>query len=213
MMGQGMFFYDSQTSTLYLSISNQDTDPNPANHVVTIRNGTSIDADLSVASDASFITIQNIQIRNSNNVGISIIGENVTINNCVVDQAGVDGILIEGPGTIIANSSVTNSGDNNINSEANVVITNNLLQASFIYGCLQTDLYGTSILGTNLNMNCQGACVVSSNRIDSAGYIGISMGGTGCNVWRNWVSKACLVADDCGLVYWWGETTGGHLIQ
>lgn len=153
--------------------------------------------------NATGVTINGVQVVGSAAVGIySMNGNAVTIQNCDIRNCGTFGVYVwNSPKLTLYNNTVTDCLNNGIyirnNGTSGVTVTDNTLQR-----------IGTVPgLGTSGDLSYKGLFVsandvlITRNRVDSVGYIGIEFNGNNVQVLDNLVSNFCFVKDDGGGIY------------
>jgi len=166
------------------------------------------------ASGVSYISVMNISFIGSNSDALNFNnnGNNnnnhITVENCSISKAGVDGISEGGSYTNIENNTLTDINNTALNLSDNCsnasVINNTLKRVGLIPGMTQTNSVG-SLCSTGPNS------LIQYNRIDSSGYIGIRFRGMNTIVKNNFVNHSCLIKDDGGGIYTWGAEKGRQI--
>ena len=193
----GSWYYDSEGGYIYLWMPDSS---NPALH--NIRG--SVRQCVDIGSN-SYVTLENISIKGSNDRGItSSTGANyITIDKCEISYSTDAGIrLADGTdGHIFTGNSVSYSGtdgikttnSDNVTASYNTVTDSGMLSYIGLGGFDQQEGVGISIQGST-----DGTTYISHNVITNCGYSGIMGSGT---VEYNYVDGVCLTIDDGGGFY------------
>ncbi|HEY5463276.1 MAG TPA: right-handed parallel beta-helix repeat-containing protein, partial [Hanamia sp.] len=164
------------------------------------------------ASGVSYISVMNLSFIGSNSDALNFNnnGNNnnnhITVENCSISKAGIDGISAGGSYTNIENNTLTDINNTALNlcSSNASVINNTLKRVGLIPGMTQTNSVG-SLCATGPNS------LIQYNSIDSSGYIGIRFRGMNTIVKNNFLNHSCLIKDDGGGIYTWGTETGRQI--
>ena len=151
----------------------------------------------------SFITLDNISIQGANSYAIAVWdnANNVTVQNCVIDFSGINGITAN----FMNRFSLTGSTINHTNNNALYlapVCTNASIKANTVKNAGLIPGLGLSNNQTHEGLIIDGrGSVVQYNTFDSIGYVGIAITRDSVTVINNLVSNYAMITDDCGGIY------------
>jgi hypothetical protein len=195
----GEWYYDPNTQIISLYSSQG----NPENNLVEV---TVYSKGINITG--SYITIQNIQIEKTLNVGLY--GENtshLTILNTNIIDSGENGIQVDGSGNDIY---LENDSIHKVNN--NAVMINDFSNFTFRSNSVKyiglTPGRGRSGDGQYFGLqysadNSGGISVIEKCRFDSLGYVGIDFRCSNITVKENIVSNYDMIKDDGGGIYTW----------
>lgn len=191
------WYYDAAAKKMYLYAS----DFNPNDKQIEIAS-----QDYVLRMDSkSYVTFQNLQFNNSNKCNVYITnGSNLTITDCEVNNAGVNGVIIYNvPYTVFLGNLVQDVNNNGVNILGNYaqVTSNTVKRIALRQG-----------MGSSGNGNYNGVTVTSYNglvqynTLDSIGYNGLSYGRDLIRIMNNTIRNVCMVKDDGGAIYSWNNS-------
>ena len=191
----GEWYHDVNNSKLYIYFGSTD----PSTKTVKIA---TINNLVSCGSGADYITITNLSFAGSIKEAIWIHwqNDNFSIMNCVVNYAGLDGIVLSGATGTITNCNISNCNRVGILS----YITNSLITDNTIKNI------GTIVGQGNIGLIYQGGiylysnnCLVQNNIIENTGYNGIylSQNVTTALIKNNYIVNTCINLSDQGSIY------------
>lgn len=207
----GEWFFDPRSKKLFLYARKGDK---PGNHRIEINM-----VDVGLALDkANFVTIEELTFDRQRVSGIQVKRSgNIRLRRCVVKDAGVNGIEIDGCASPkVTYCQVIGSNNNGVewNENANGVFVENSIRRTGIHpgrGLGGNGNYiGLRISGESPRL---GKSLFRFNSIDSTGYIGIDFRTGATLIKNNQVSNFCLVKDDGAGIYTWGNSKGGNIIE
>ena len=161
-------------------------------------------------SNASYITIQNLNLTGANSYAIwgyqhlmsgnHLVG--VLIQQCNISFTGICSVSIEADNLTFINNIIDNSNGSGLvfDYSTNLTVENNLLRSIGINkGMTQTNGWESamSIAGTS-------NALIMYNTITKVGYDGINFSGTGtvkANIQNNFIDTFCTVLNDGGGIY------------
>ena len=192
----GEWYYNPANKTIRLF----DNQNNPNNQLLT---ATAFNEGVNL-TNASFITVRNLQITQTISTGLLISGgSNFVLSNNSITNSGEDGISIIGSGnTVLAENNIISDANSNgfyIGPYQNFTFRGNTLQRiGLIPG------RGKSGDGTYsaLQSLCSNNTLIENNVVDNVGYNGIAVV-TNATVRYNQVSNFCLTKSDGGGIYTW----------
>ncbi len=206
----GEWYYDAVTQM----ISIYSTQGNPGNNTIEV---TAHSKGINISG--SHITIQNVQIEKTLNVGLY--GQyisNLIILNTNVIHSGEDGIHIEGEGSDIY---MENDSIHQVNN--NAVVVNNFSNFTFTRNSVKyvglSPGRGKSGDGQYFALqyaadNTNGESLIENCRFDSLGYVGIDFRCSNILVKENIVSNYDMIKDDGGGIYTWnGQSPANTFIN
>lgn len=191
----GEWYHDSSNGRFYIYFGSDNT----SSHVVRIA---TINYLLSASSGEDFIAIENISFIGSIKDAVSLRwqNDNITISNCNVSFAGLDGIELAGTNGIILGNNISNCNSAGIMSYvSNGLIAENVIRNSGIIegqgGIGQ--LYRGAIVLYRDNVK------VTDNSIENAGWNGIDIENPVLTavVKNNYIKNVCINAVDQGATY------------
>ena len=165
-------------------------------------------------NNKNYITIDNIAFTGANSSALSSAGTHLTVTNCDISYAGVDGVQINSTSSYadVEYNNISECNNSGIASygagENNIIIKYNIIKKSgLIPGTTQKNFYSYGAI------NCSGNySLVQYNQIDSSGYCGILFNGTNTKILNNFVNNSCIVKDDGGGIYTSGSQSSGREI-
>lgn len=183
------WFYDKAAGYLYL-IATGGVNPNTVTVEASVRKYC-IYANLHI----DYIIIQDIEVSKCKDHGIEMYGSDyITIRNCRINNTPLFGIRING----LYNTIQNNFFEDNLGSAVTGVINNGLVKDNVINRTGIIPGYGQSGWGyIALQLNVCQNTTIESNRIDSTGYVGISVA-KNCLVQKNIIDYSCLLLNDGG---------------
>ncbi|QGY43909.1 T9SS type A sorting domain-containing protein [Maribellus comscasis] len=191
----GEWYYDSGNNTVYLWSPGGDS---PDNYIVrgsTLKYGVNLNGN-------DYITIENINIRDSYDKGIYGSGSNdITVNSCDINYIEQYGIYI----TSAKNSEITNNIISNINRNgiwvysANSLVEGNSISNIGLFESFHKLANGQQV-GTAI-MSRANDCTINYNTIEKSGYCGINFWGKNTMVKYNYINNAMYVQSDGGAIY------------
>jgi parallel beta-helix repeat protein len=196
---EGEWYYDPNTQI----ISIYSAEENPGNNTV---EATVYSKGINITG--SFVTIQNIQIEKTLNVGLyGQNNSNLIILNTNIINSGEDGILIEGSGSdiYIENDSIHKVNNNAIvvNDFSNFTFRkNNVKHIGLAPGRGKSgdgQYFGLQYSASNID----GISVIEDCIFDSLGYVGIDFRCSNITVKKNIVANYDMIKDDGGGIYTW----------
>lgn len=198
----GEWYYDANVNKLYLWTPNGDS---PSNYLI---EGSVYDYGILI-NGKSYVTVNGLSI-----IGHSIYGITAqnTVSNIIIDGNTI--LYPDGRGIDI-DIPILNSNNNIINNNiiiganhfgivingSNTVISNNTIKNTGLISNFTRTGMGNFWLGGDAILTRGANVQIKSNVIDSAGYIGISSGGTDNIIEYNLVKNCCLCKDDGGGIY------------
>ena len=197
---QNEWYYNSSTRKLLIYSTSSPTNV----QVATI--------DYLISGNArSYLTVDNITLQGVNSSAISISSSNyITITNCQILYAGVDGIIMPTISTYFAarNNTIQYCNNHGItcgNGTNTTIEHNTLSKVGIIEGVTQTYNLGSITIGNANNS------LVQYNKIDSSGYHGIFFTGTNTILKNNFINNSLLIKDDGGGIYTSGAGVGREI--
>lgn len=155
-------------------------------------------------TNASFVTVRNIQITQTLTAGLSANGgSNLVISNNDITRSGFDGVSISGSGNnVLAENNLIEDANNNgfyIQPYQDFTFRGNTIRrAGVVPGRGQSGDGGYS----GLQATCRANTVVENNTIDNVGYNGISFLNS-ATIRNNQVSSFCQTKSDGAGIYTW----------
>ncbi len=169
---------------------------NPANYSV---KASSIDT-LIYINGSTFITFDNLSLQGANVAAFYInYGQYIKIQYCSIDYSGNDGIKSQLSNyTSIENSEINHSNNKAIVTDGpyTTIRNNSIKNTGMIPGMGQSDDGTYTAVGSNGNN-----AYIEYNRIDSSGYVGITMGGNNLVIKNNYINYFLAIKDDGGGIY------------
>ncbi|RZK30089.1 MAG: right-handed parallel beta-helix repeat-containing protein, partial [Hymenobacter sp.] len=190
----GEWYYNPSTKTIQL-FDNQ-SNPNSRTMTVTVGDGITL-------TNASYVTVRNVQIAQTQTAGIRATNSaNLVFSGDELTNAGTDGIVLAGSGSgvLIENCRVTDVNNNGI------AVDN---YASF--ACRGTTIQRVGLVpgrggsgdGQYVGLQTHGAnTLIENNILDNIGYNAVTFT-SGTTVQRNLISSYCLTKGDGGGIYTW----------
>ena len=165
-------------------------------------------------NNKNYITIDNLAFTGANSSALSSAGTHLTVTNCDISYAGVDGVQINSTSSYadVEYNNISECNNSGVASygagENNIIIKYNIIKKSgLIPGTTQKNFYSYGAI------NCSGNySLVQYNQIDSSGYCGILFNGTNTRILNNFVNNSCIVKDDGGGIYTSGSQSSGREI-
>lgn len=155
------------------------------------------------------ISFNNISFKGSNLNMFELGGQqNITINNCDLQYAGIDAVYgFSLTNFTIVNSSITNANNNAIfmayNCKLNTIKNNTIRKTGLSMGMGDAVNYNTlsgiSTGGAGVN-SCPNT-TIEGNVIDSTGYNAVSFVGDNTIIKNNFITNFCITKDDGGGIY------------
>ncbi|MFI5185216.1 MAG: right-handed parallel beta-helix repeat-containing protein [Chitinophagales bacterium] len=193
------WYYNSSTKKLgiYSTTAPSKVQATTADVLVSIGNTT---------TGYAYVTLDNLSLQGANSNAVQIQRSNhVTIQNCDIAFAGMDGIngtIYSGNSSycIIQNCTVNYSNSSGIHlfeDFSNAAITNNIIQNS-------GTIPGMGVNGDNTYQGVQvkaASCTFSYNQVINAGYCGFSFIGNSSKATNNLINGFCMVKDDGAGIY------------
>lgn len=202
------WYYDSALGKLFLWM---DADADPNSHVVELSKQTN---GVTIGSGKHYVTLQHLSITKPQSSGISLNNvHDVILDSLDISDAGVNGIYDSGGGVslTITNNTLSNnvfSGIkiNDSTTAASTIANNTITNTGYVgLGKQQNTI---AAISTNNADNL----IIENNTISNSGYLGISFYGGNNRVRNNVIDRSCLVLDDCGGIYTWGNYPSGNQI-
>lgn len=207
----GEWFYDQLAKRIYIYL---DNNTNPADHRI---EASVIEVGL-IADYIYDTVIENIDFHYQKTIGVSVINSSkLRLSNVEVLYSGKNGMEINMNRDIcIENCRIVGSNNNGVEWSGNTkaIFTNNVISCSGIYAGRGQSGNGTYIgLRMYSKELINGHNQIMSNTIDSTGYSAIDFRSGSTKIKNNTISNFCLIKDDGGGVYTWGNTTGNNYIS
>ncbi|MEO6327583.1 MAG: right-handed parallel beta-helix repeat-containing protein [Ginsengibacter sp.] len=185
---QNAWYYHELTKKLSIYSTSMPTDVKVA----------VIDDLISNTGGFNYITFDNLAINGANKTGINNgNGKNFIIQNCDISNSGQDGISLFSRNKIV-NCTITNSLNNGIiyTSSFDSTINSTVSNTGIIAGGSKSGAAaGIGIYATNTNS------FVEYNRIINTGYSGIHIDGNNSVAKNNFIDTFCTIKDDGGGIY------------
>jgi len=162
------------------------------------------------AQSRSYITFDNLIFKGANTNAFDLLGgSNITISNCDILYAGVDGIFTQNTSFVkITNTTVEWCNSDGIFLQAP---TGSDMSNTVTY-CKVKQIGVYAGMGESNSSSYQGITVVggknriANNTVDSTGYIGIKFTGGDSNLIKNnFVNHYCFIKNDGGGIYTWNN--------
>lgn len=209
----GEWFYDASTKTVYLWTL---TGANPATYEV---RGSTYDNGVYIINSNRDITINNLDVRQQkkNNVATTGSSYRITVSNCVLADAELQGIMIQG--SINATNNRINGqnayGIYSLGTNYNSVLAYNevydiaLFDQLGLAGMGESDVHLSSKSGKAIEVETVSSSSINfyvhHNKVYNVGYSGICFYGQNHIIEYNHVKDVCLVKDDGSGIYTWGS--------
>ena len=155
-------------------------------------------------TDASFVTVRNIQITQTLTTGLLANGgSNLTFSNNDITSSGTDGVSVSDTASnVLAENNLIEDANNNgfsIQFYQNFTFRGNTVRRIAV-----TPGRGKSGDGTYTGVlsNCSGGTLIENNVIDNIGYNGISFSNN-ATIRNNHVSDFCQTKSDGAGIYTW----------
>lgn len=163
----------------------------------------------------SFINIQEIKVEGANSAGIYrwLFGksenrsQNISINNCVVNFCGTNGISVRANHLTINNCAISDINGTGINAgynASNLITNNSILNIGLLIGMIQTNAENYYGATTSVNTSNTQNTKIEYNQIINCGYNGINFSGQTTRntlIKNNLIENFCLVSGDGGGIY------------
>lgn len=203
----GEWYYSPARKTMMVYFGNK----NPNSYTVK----TATAANLVNIRRNSYISFENITFNGSTDHAVNIIqGRGIILKNCVIDQAGAEGVFANyTPNIKITDCIINHSLSGGISLDAgcaNSIVQNNTFKNIGLMAGMGKSGTGTYEAITSFSDNT----MIQKNRIDSIGYNGIYLGGNHAVAKNNYVTYFCLVKDDGAGIYIgdWSKTVNKQII-
>lgn len=150
----------------------------------------------------NYLTINNISFIGSinNNVSFAFANSNVTIQNCTINNSGLNAIESSGAFILVDSNSINDCNRNAIHSDGgNVTITNNTItNAEFIVG--QGNVWLAYVGAIFIYGDI---CSIQNNIIQNTGYNGIFLSSNVASgtIKNNFIYNTCQILSDQGAFY------------
>lgn len=203
---QGEWSFDGKTFMIYLGTELLSERPQIKLPIV--------DNLLSII-DKSYVTIENIQFTGANVNGCIIRkASNVIIRNCSILLNGRNGIYAYDGcrGLLLEKNYLSDNNNSGIyistDSQYSIIKNNNINKSGYLQGM------GTYADDSYSGIVCQGDySLITLNKIENSGYIGIRWGGQNSEVSYNYVNSTCLWKDDGGGIYTFSDESTGKVVK
>ena len=192
----GEWYYNPANKTIQL----YDNQNNPNTQLIT---ATAFGEGVNL-TNASFITVRNVQITQTLTAGLSANGGfNLTFTGNTITSSGTDGVAISGAGSnvLVENNLIEDANNDGffIQPYQNFTFRGNTIRrAGIVPGRGKSGDGGYS----GLQATCRGNTVVENNVIDNVGYTGISFLNS-ATIRNNQVSTFCQTKSDGAGIYTW----------
>jgi len=162
------------------------------------------------AQSRNYITFDNLMFKGANTNAFDLLGgSNITISNCDILYAGLDGIYTQNTSFVkINNTTVEWCNSDGIFLQAP---TGSDISNAVTY-CKVKHIGVYAGMGESNSSSYQGITViggknrVTNNTVDSTGYVGIKFGGGDSNLIKNnFVNHHCFIKNDGGGIYTWNN--------
>lgn len=154
------------------------------------------------------ITVDNIAFTGSNLITMQIASQNVTVQNCTFDYAGVDCIwgaqnLATSTGFIFQNNSINHTNNNALvlrDNFSGALIQNNLIQNTGLQEGMLNRVSNSNQFGMGLELRAVGI-IAQYNTILNSGYAGIEFFANNDTIRYNYIDGATMTLADGGGIY------------
>jgi parallel beta-helix repeat protein len=205
--GNGEWFLNSETHQLFLYADGVL----PGKVEVSVSDG-----GLNIG-DSRNIVIENLCFTNQRVVGISVArSSDVVLRNVAISHPGANGlVVINCRNPLVENVRIADAGNNGVewgNNHNGRFLDNTITRTGLHPGA------GASGNGNYIALSIQSSDprlpnLIANNRIDSVGYIGIDFRGGNTTIKNNFIADFCLLKDDGGGIYTWGNAYGNNIIE
>lgn len=196
----GEWYYNAANKTIRLFYDKG----NPNNQLITA----AVVGEGFTTYNQSYITVQNIQITQTANIGFyAATTKNLVVRNVSITNCGLDGVQVNGRGDgVLFENCLINHVNNNgfhIQQYANLTFRGNTIKnVGIVPG------RGKSGDGQYLGFGSYGESniLIENNILDSLGYNGIVFANTNHTIQKNVISNFCMTkSDGAGLYVWNGN--------
>ena len=202
----GEWSFDGRTFMIYLGTESMSERPQVKLAIVD---------NLLNIMDRSYVTIENIQFKGANENGCIIRNaNNVIIRNCSILFNGRNGIYAyDGCRELLLEKNYLSDNNNSgiyvsADSQYSIIKNNSINKSGYLQGM------GTYADDSYSGIVCQGDySLITLNKIENSGYIGIRWGGQDSEVSYNYINTTCLWKDDGGGIYTFSDESTGKIVK
>ncbi len=207
------WYYSDAMQQLYYLPAHSDFNTHPV-EVTVYTTG------VTIAENVSYITITNLSIQKFETYGIWAKGNNSTIriSNCLFENINQTAIDFN---EVSKNCSINNNTIKNINGRGisakepeSMIISGNTISAigkipgygiNGVNGMIGIALENNEVI-KDINSHTGSNNIISNNKIDSTGYVGIRMDGANSVMENNIVSNCLIELSDGAAIYCWAKS-------
>ncbi|MBL8027757.1 MAG: right-handed parallel beta-helix repeat-containing protein [Fibrobacteres bacterium] len=167
-----------------------------------------------VVTNASYVHVIGFALFGQKYSGIVVDNSNhILISNCDVLYSDVNGISVENnsPSNEIIGNNVRganmygiivnmHNGWNGANGDNTIISENTITQIAVMKRLTKSGIGDHCCAGLGINANGKNL-IISKNKLDSIGYIGISNGGGPALIEKNHIQNCCITKDDGAAIY------------
>jgi hypothetical protein len=195
----GEWYFDSSNKKMYLYWLN---DPN------SLKTEASAYSSTFIANNQKYFRIENIEFKGSILTNINIMSSSwIEMNNITISESGTDAAYFGNSSNIdFIKNKIINTNNNAIHFETskNIILSNNEIYNTALRAGMGRDYISVYMYYKVKN------CLIESNSIDNAGYIGIFFGGDTVQVKNNVINNFGMILDDGGGLYTWSDELTQH---
>lgn len=168
-------------------------------------------------TDGRYITVADIVIAGTRETGIVVMrSDDVVLDGVTISASGVNGLVVtDSQHVIVRNTRISDSHNNGIEWSGNsggLLENNNILRTGLTPG------RGVSGNGSYIGLSITGhdpqeENVFRNNTIDSTGYSAVDFRTGHTALVENTIRYFCLVKDDGGGIYTWGNSFGKNRVE
>jgi len=161
----------------------------------------------------NFIVVDNLVLRGASSIALTAKhSNNITVENCEIVHSGLNGIhFISCNNPVFESNKVFNTNNQGFifqDCHGSVIRQNEIRKNGLIagMGANGSNSYNAMVVEGSSNL-------IEYNKIDSVGYIPLRFEGDSVMMRYNIISNYCMVKDDGGGIYTWGNRTGYPFIE
>lgn len=211
----GEWYYDSSTGELYIWLLDGS---NPNTHTISVADNSSVGISV---SNKKYITIQDIEIRNTGSDGIRLGSvTNVLLQRLILLLNGKDGIFVNGATSdnlIFTKNTISKALEDSIKITfvpgSSTEISYNTISDTGNFGLPMKSVAGPMESVGGIVVNASNNVTVKNNTISRSNYSGILVSGDNNSIQNNSIDHSCLVLDDCGGIYHGSVGTGNRIVN
>jgi len=155
---------------------------------------------LITSTGASYIVIDGFEITGSRTNGLAILGDNITVQNCLISDVRYDAVVVNGTNINVLNNEICYIGESGIIAKGGNAETLTspgiLIDNNYIHHWSQIGRTYESAI------ELKGCGVVAShNEMHDAPHQAVNFEGPNHVIEYNEIYNVCLETDDCGAIY------------